>query len=103
MRAGAQDALPLRSSTPRRTQGVAVLGYGQRLPGPLWDETQLWEMLRHRGFVQELVTQRYGRAAVPYSLDPEGSEDGQATAQAFRGNTSMPSLYEGYDLVLTPL
>lgn len=45
---------------------VAIVGYGYRLPGAIHSDSQFWELLQSRGFVQVPIAERYGAGFEPY-------------------------------------
>ena len=45
--------------------GVAIVGYSHRLPGGIRSDSDFWALLSSREIVQEPITDRYGRGALP--------------------------------------
>ena len=47
------------------SDGVAITGYGYRMPGGIHSDSDFWRLLCERGIVQEPITDRYGRGHLP--------------------------------------
>ena len=47
------------------SDGVAITGYGHRMPGGIHSDSDFWRLLCERGIVQEPITDRYGRGHLP--------------------------------------
>ena len=61
--------------------GVAIVGYGHRLPGGIHSDSDFWRLLSERDIVQEPISDRYGRGHLPIG--------------AFSGPGRLASPYEG--------
>ena len=48
-----------------RDRGVAIVGYGYRMPGGIHSDSDFWHLLTEREIVQEPITDRYGRGHLP--------------------------------------
>ena len=46
-------------------KGVAIVGYGHRMPGGIQSDSDFWTLLAEREIVQEPITDRYGRGHLP--------------------------------------
>ena len=47
------------------SDGVAITGYGYRLPGGIRSDAEFWRLLSERDIVQEPISVRYGKGHVP--------------------------------------
>ena len=47
------------------SDGVAIVGYGHRLPGGIHSDSDFWRLLTERGIVQEPISDRYGKGHLP--------------------------------------
>ena len=45
--------------------GVAITGYGYRMPGGIHSDAEFWRLLSEREIVQEPITNRYGQGHLP--------------------------------------
>ncbi len=50
---------------PYTGDGVAIVGYGHRLPGGIHSDSDFWRLLSEREIVQEPISDRYGRGHLP--------------------------------------
>ena len=50
---------------PDTDKGVAIVGYGHRMPGGIQSDSDFWTLLAEREIVQEPITDRYGRGHLP--------------------------------------
>ena len=47
------------------SDGVAIVGYGHRMPGGIHSDSDFWRLLSERDIVQEPISDRYGRGHLP--------------------------------------